>query len=69
MFALCTAVTLRRPLATAYSKAKRAIRSEASRVMILMLSAASRPDAVLDARVEVLGVLPDDDEVDVRRSG
>ncbi len=30
MLALWTAVTLRRPLATAYSKAKRAIRSEAA---------------------------------------
>ena len=43
MFALWTAVTLCRPLATAYSNANRAIRSEASRVMILMLSAASGP--------------------------
>ena len=43
MLALWTAVTLWRPLATAYSKANRAIRSDASRVMILMLSAASRP--------------------------
>ena len=65
MFALWTAVTLCRPLATAYSKANRAIRSDASRVMILMLSAASRPDHVLDAGVQVLGVLADDDQVDV----
>ena len=43
MFALWTAVTLCRPFATAYSKANRAIRSEAARVMILMLSAASGP--------------------------
>ena len=43
MLALCTAVTLRRPFATAYSKAYRAIRSDAARVMILMLSAASLP--------------------------
>ena len=43
MLALWTAVTLCRPLATAYSKAKRAIRSDAARVMILMLSAASGP--------------------------
>ncbi len=43
MLALWTAVTLWRPLATAYSKAKRAIRSDAARVMILMLSAASGP--------------------------
>ena len=43
MLALWTAVTLRRSFATAYSKAKRAIRSEAARVMILMLSAASLP--------------------------
>ncbi len=65
MLALWTAVTLRRPLATAYSKANRAIRSDAARVMILMLSAASRADHVLDAGVQVLGVLADDDEVDV----
>ena len=43
MLALCTAVTFRRPLATAYSNANRAIRSDAARVMILMLSAASLP--------------------------
>ncbi len=43
MLALWTAVTLCRPFATAYSNANRAIRSDASRVMILMLSAASRP--------------------------
>ena len=36
MFALWTAVTLCRPLATAYSNAKRAIRSDAERVMILI---------------------------------
>ncbi len=33
--------------------------------MILMLSAASGADAMLDARVQVLGVLADDDQVDV----
>ena len=65
MFALCTAVTFRRPFATAYSKAKRAIRSEAARVMILMLSAASWPTMCSMPGVQVLGVLADDHEVDV----
>ena len=37
--------------------------------MILMHSAASGPDHVLDAGVQVLGVLADDDEVDVLVAG
>ncbi len=37
--------------------------------MILMLSAASRADHVLDAGVQVLGVLADDDQVDVFVAG
>ena len=65
MLALCTAVTLRRPWRRAYSKAKRTMRSLPLRVMILMLSAASVADHVLDAGVQVLGVLAHHDQVDV----
>ena len=38
MFALCTPVTRRRPLRRACSKAKRAIRVEATRVITFMLT-------------------------------
>ena len=65
MLALCTAVTLRRPSRRAYSKAKRQMRSEAEPGDDLDGLGGVLAHHVLDARVEVLGVLAHDDQVDV----
>ena len=69
MLALWTAVTLCRPFATAYSKANRAIRSDALAGDDLDALGRVAADHVLDAGVEVLGVLADDHEVDVLVAG
>src|SRR6266516_3643237 len=76
MFALWTAVTFRRPFARAYANANSTIR----RVPVLETVALGldpgqellrlgRPLLVLDAHVQVLGVLANDHEVDVREAG
>ena len=66
MLALWIAVTRLRPKARACSKANRAMFVEARSVMIFSDSTTPGHDFVLEAGVEVLGVLADDDEVDVR---
>ncbi len=77
--ALCTAVTLRRPLRTAYSKAARTIRSDPLRVTLRTEIAASARDPLhrrlaveglrhprkLHADIHALGVLPEHHQVDV----
>ena len=69
MLALWTAVTRLRPCRRAYSKAKRAMRSEAFSVMIFRLSTTPGDHDVLEAAVEVLGVLAHDDQVDLLEAG
>ena len=64
MFALCTAVTFCGLSRRAYSKAKRAIRSDPEPGDDLDRLGRVAPDHVLDAGVEVLGVLPHDDQID-----
>ena len=64
MLALCTAVTFFRPRRRACSKANSAIRVDALSVMIFRLSTTPGHDGVLEAGVEVFGVLADDDQVD-----
>ena len=65
MLALWIAVTRLRPNLRACSKANRAMRVEAFSVMILSALDDAGHDLVLEPGVEVLGVLADDDQVDV----
>ena len=65
MLALWIAVTRVRPAVRACSKANRAIRVDAFSVMIFRLSTMPGYDLVLEARIQILGVLPDDDQIDV----
>ena len=64
MFALWIAVTFFRPCRRACSKANCAMRVDARSVMIFRLSTTPGHDLVLEAGVEILGVLADDDQVD-----
>ena len=64
MLALCTAVTACARAAARARRRTRAMRVDASSVMIFRLSTTPGHDLVLEAGVEVLGVLAHDDEVD-----
>ena len=69
MFALCTAVTRLRPWRRAYSKANCAMRVDASLGDDLQALDHAGHDLVLEAGVEILGVLAHDDEIDALVAG
>jgi hypothetical protein len=66
MFALCTAVTRLRPFVRAWSNANAAMRDDAFSVMIFRLS--TTPGTIWCSRVEILRVLADDHQIDVREA-